>query len=869
MDKINILLADNNQSYLEIARKMLRFHDESFSINVATSVEECIDKLLEKHYHLLLLDYEIDGGKGFDILSGIANFSLNVPVVMMLNDGADNLAQEVIARGAIDYIMKVRGHLTTLPIAVSKILKKHKREWQGTDVEKSFNKEKKSSPVQEITKENVVSKNSDLSQEEKPVEQETQKEEKPYRFVEEEKVDLIQDFEDETKVEKAGLNQDFESETITEKIDEEPGVSLIPDEFSGEMPESREIEEEQISKEDQLIEKDDISETATAVEETEKVKFEPTGEEIIDSAVEKIFEEKAQEKEAPMPQKNFEDKIRNTGGLPSKKEKPVKPKPEPVDELKVTQSEKSDTKLFLSEDEATQGNEGYTIQDRKGKFVSVNVALLKKLNYSEEELLELAIEDVLHSEKLNKYYQWLARIDSGSSEKPLITQLMGKHGDVHPAELSLKPERDEENEITHYRGVIKFKSAINAARFPTNGYFDQSRMIQDMTKLIRFSYDCSLNHLLEKVSQMVCKTFQFQRATLALLDRRRKAFVKQIMIGYTNGKTDGKKILEVPQEVIDKVFMDKFKVRVIYQDQDFDKQESVMPLLEERRLQKRDDKNLWKPNNVIIFNLTDPAGNTFGYISMDEPIKPMVPSREIFHNMEIFTNLTSLAIENFYRYSSVEKRNRRLKRLLVTGNIFKLNLSGSEIMKDSVWSIKFSLDFNMVLIGMINVETNQVDFKAVACDDRIKTIQLKEISIPLKDMRPVFKKEYSIGKSYFVSKQEPVFDRMKDIYYDLKIESEEPRYWQWWNHLIVPIYEKHKNIVGFIFADDPSDCLLPSKETIHTLEIFANQLSIAIENRVSYLHLQGKVGDSGQNTTVQRTDESEGGLNRLVEVFFK
>ncbi|MBL7094772.1 response regulator [candidate division KSB1 bacterium] len=145
MDKINILLADNNQSYLEIARKMLRFHDESFSINVATSVDECIDKLLEQHYHLLLLDYEIDGGKGFDILSGIANFSLNVPVVMMLNDGADNLAQEVVARGAIDYIMKVRGHLTTLPIAVSKILQKYKRKWQATDVESSF-KEKRKSP---------------------------------------------------------------------------------------------------------------------------------------------------------------------------------------------------------------------------------------------------------------------------------------------------------------------------------------------------------------------------------------------------------------------------------------------------------------------------------------------------------------------------------------------------------------------------------------------------------------------------------------------------------------------------------------------------------------------------------------------------
>jgi hypothetical protein len=113
-----------------------------------------------------------------------------------------------------------------------------------------------------------------------------------------------------------------------------------------------------------------------------------------------------------------------------------------------------------------------------------------------------------------------------------------------------------------------------------------------------------------------------------------------------------------------------------------------------------------------------------------------------------------------------------------------------------------------------------------------------------------------------------LYFRIAQFGYDLKIESEEERYWQWWNLLIVPIYERHKNIVGFIIADDPSDCLLPSKETIHTLEIFANQLSIAIENRVTYLHLQGKI-KTGDHNPVAKSDESEGGLNRLVEIFFK
>jgi len=821
MDRIYILLADNNQSYLEIARKMLRFHDESFIIDVATSVDECIDKLLEKHYNLLLLDYEIDGGKGFDILSGIANFSLNVPVVMMLNESSDELTKEVIARGAVDFIIKVRGHLTTLPLAVSKILQKYKK--------KAFN-------IQKIEKDNyryMPPKSSDEMEAQQMNEYTSAgHEEKLFSQPEKEDKELIPE-------EVMKLNDDFESKGIEDQTVKGSVFSLLPDEA-----------------EENKVTLSDVTQQDNEEEEQQQQQKEETTQEEPESNDQKFqIDEQSQETEI-IEQKPVDKKAFKLANEPDQ------------DNQKIT-SAINETGLFLSDDNSEHSNEGYTIQDRKGKFVSVNTVLQNKLNYNEEELLELAIEDIISADHVPEYYQWLAGVDTGISEKPHKTNLVGKYGDIIPVEITLKPERDDDDEITHYRGTIKFKSAFNTANFPTNGYFDQTKMIHDMTKLIRFSYDCSLNHLLEKISQMVCKTFQFQRATLALLDRRRRAFVKQIMIGYTNGKTDNKKILEVPQEVIDKVFRDKFKVRVIYQDNDLNKKDTQLPVIEERRLHKRDDKNLWKDDNVIIFNLTDPAGNTFGYLSMDAPLKPVVPSREIFHNMEIFTNLTSLAIENFYRYSSVEKRNRRLKRLLVTGNIFKLNLSGSEIMKDSVWSIKFSLNFNLVLIGMINVETNQMEIKAVACDDRIKTIQLKEIKIPVKNLRPVFKKEYSIGKSYFISKLEELFDRIKDVYYDLKLESENERYWQWWNLLIVPIYEKHKNIVGFIIADDPSDCLMPSKETIHTLEIFANQLSIAIENRVSYLHLQDKVDRNGSDSAHRKNEDKEGGLNRLVEIFFK
>ncbi|MDW7681204.1 MAG: GAF domain-containing protein, partial [bacterium] len=64
--------------------------------------------------------------------------------------------------------------------------------------------------------------------------------------------------------------------------------------------------------------------------------------------------------------------------------------------------------------------------------------------------------------------------------------------------------------------------------------------------------------------------------------------------------------------------------------------------------------------------------------------------------------------------------------------------------------------------------------------------------------------------------------------------------WDRRHTLITPIYRPNNKIIGFIFADDPIDGQIPSRETIHTLELSANQISIALENRARFQHMQMK-----------------------------
>jgi len=666
MQNIRILLADKNLSYLEVAKKMLNFHDDNYAIDVATTGAECFEKLLDNHYDLILLDYDIDNKKGLDVLNRIIRSGLELPVVMMVEEGREEIAFESLEHGASDYIMKVRGYLTALPFTVGKVL---------------------------------------------------------------------------------------EREKLKEKKNNKPKFEL------------------------------DQSDNDNSTEEKE---------------------------------------------------------------------------------------EAYYLLDRRGRFISANKNLETISQYTEAELLELTISDLIPREQESKYNQWISTLDLGYNSNSYKTEIIGKYGNRKAVEILLNPVRDQNGDITSYKGKLIFPKNSAQEKFPVNGAFDQTRMIQDMVEIIHTSYNDSLNHLLQRITKTICQLFQFQRATLALLDRRRKVFVKQTMVGYLNNNHAEKRLLEVPQDIIERIFTDQFKIKVMYFDQNAQSDSHALASeISERRTHPRRTDHRWHPNDMIILNLIDKEQKTFGYISIDKPIFENAPPRELFFNLELFCNLASLAIENYYRFATVEKRNRRLKQLLVTSNIFKLHLSLNEMLNEIVWSIKFTLDYNLVVLGLISKRSGNLEIKSVACDDKIKGMQIKELKFPVNSLSQLFKKQYKRGKSYFIEDEEPVLRELKDIYYHQKEHVTGDRYWHWWALLLVPIRNRENKIIGFLMVDDPADCMTPPMENIHTLEILATQIAIAIENRLIYLELKEKMIHHPTSSFQMDSLNPDSGIKKFVDRIFK
>lgn len=656
MDKLDVLIAGTSTSYLELSKKMLRFHYENCHVDFAYSGNECIDKAASNNYDLVLFDYQLGDKDGLEVIGLLKTLGSEIAMIMLVDEGDEEKGARAVEMGAADFIVKERGYLTALPFTLRN-----------------------------------------------------------------------------------------------------------------------------------------------------------------------YFDHKGLSKQVTLPEKKIQ---------------------------------------------VVNGNESQLVFDRKGRILAANKTLERLTDYSEEELQELNLADLLPKEQEQQFFEWLNTVTDNGKIRPFETDIVGKKGKRVAFNIVATPVKESGQNVVTYRGKVEHVRS-DAFQGQTNRDIDQLDMINRLSHVITTSYDDSLSDFLEKIGELACQVFRFQRATIALLDKRKKMFVKQAMIGYGRSVVRmTRENVEVPQEVISRIFADRFRVKIIYYNQDHRNRASyVNDDFPERRTQKRRPPTQWHKRDLVLVNLLNRAEATFGYVSLDSPVRDALPSRTTFHNLELFGQMVSMAIENFYQFSSVERRSRRLKQILVTSNIFKLYLSLNELLAEVVWSIKFSLDFNLVTLGLISKKSGNLEMKAVACDDKIKLNQLLQLKLPLANLASLLGASENLGKSYFTAREVDVLRPLKQIYHGPALHNSEKGNWPLWGTLLIPIKSRDKKMIGALLVDDPANHKLPSKETVRTLEIMANQIAVAIDNRILYVQTKSRLKELEDKIAMQNGQESQG-LKRFIEKFF-
>ena len=105
MSMYNIMVVDDQPS---VCREVTTFLKDSYTVHAFTTGKEALEYLSSNPVDLILLDYEMPGMTGYQVLMSIRlNKSItHIPVIFLTAQLNERMREEMLGRGADDYLTK-------------------------------------------------------------------------------------------------------------------------------------------------------------------------------------------------------------------------------------------------------------------------------------------------------------------------------------------------------------------------------------------------------------------------------------------------------------------------------------------------------------------------------------------------------------------------------------------------------------------------------------------------------------------------------------------------------------------------------------------------------------------------------------------
>jgi GAF domain-containing protein/ActR/RegA family two-component response regulator len=188
------------------------------------------------------------------------------------------------------------------------------------------------------------------------------------------------------------------------------------------------------------------------------------------------------------------------------------------------------------------------------------------------------------------------------------------------------------------------------------------------------------------------------------------------------------------------------------------------------------------------------------------------------------------AIEFAQLHEETERRSERLAQTLTVSEWLHHGLELDQVLEQIVQGA-VALGFCRAVINICQPEGGLVRAQAVAGMEGPERELLLGASYSWSDFQALMQEQFRISRSYLIRQGE--IDWETDFEGPVVTSSMEyrgPGYWHPDDMLLVPLWGTEGRPVGLLSVDEPLDSRLPDLSTIQTLETFASQAAIAIEN---------------------------------------
>jgi two-component system NtrC family sensor kinase len=116
--KIRILVAEADPSFVKMIADSMKESGSGYDLEAASSGRDCLEKLREQKFDILLLDHELPDGKGLDWLRRFSGLGIGIPTIFITAKGDSRLAIDAMKEGVFDYINRSAECAKAFPFVV-------------------------------------------------------------------------------------------------------------------------------------------------------------------------------------------------------------------------------------------------------------------------------------------------------------------------------------------------------------------------------------------------------------------------------------------------------------------------------------------------------------------------------------------------------------------------------------------------------------------------------------------------------------------------------------------------------------------------------------------------------------------------------
>ncbi len=202
----------------------------------------------------------------------------------------------------------------------------------------------------------------------------------------------------------------------------------------------------------------------------------------------------------------------------------------------------------------------------------------------------------------------------------------------------------------------------------------------------------------------------------------------------------------------------------------------------------------------------------------------------------------AMAYTNSTRYreqvtsnTQLTKRVEQLNQIFELGQVLRSETRLEGVLEAVAHAVQMSVGFAVVLISLLDERSKRFRRTAQAGIPLAQFQEMQRVMIPRSQIEKLFVEKFRISESYFLpgDRADEWQGDFPQEYFHYHREYAPPgkaNIWREDDVLLVPLRDSQGQLLGVLTVDAPVDGRRPSRTTIETLEIFAHQASISVEN---------------------------------------